>query len=165
GMLAQHALQRGSHNSVAELRNAIVAFVEARNESLKPFAGPKRFGVERRLELEPSTLPALGRALSDLATWASLPGCGTATARSAVSFNDPNSADEEVEPFGQWQRDRRLEEPGRFRVEHHSSISGKKDSELMLRTTRHCIERRVGDANLGQEAMRIPTHPWILGVC
>jgi transposase len=41
GMLTQQALQRGSHTSVTELRNAIVTFVEAHNESPKPFRWTK----------------------------------------------------------------------------------------------------------------------------
>ena len=41
GLLTQQALRRGSHNSVPELRAAIVAFIEANNETPKPFRWTK----------------------------------------------------------------------------------------------------------------------------
>ena len=54
GLLTVHALQRGSHTSVPDLRGAILAYVEAHNEEGKPFqwtktadeilASVKRFG-------------------------------------------------------------------------------------------------------------------------
>jgi transposase len=41
GLLTEHALRRGSHTSVPELRRAIVEFIEAHNESNKPFRWTK----------------------------------------------------------------------------------------------------------------------------
>ncbi len=41
GMLTQQALQRGSHDSVAQLRNAIGEFIDAHNESSRPFRWTK----------------------------------------------------------------------------------------------------------------------------
>jgi len=41
GLLTQHALQRGSHTSVPQLRQAITDYVEAHNESGKPLKWTK----------------------------------------------------------------------------------------------------------------------------
>lgn len=41
GLLTQHALRRGSHTSVAELEEAIIAYVDAHNEDGKPFVWTK----------------------------------------------------------------------------------------------------------------------------
>jgi len=41
GLLTQHALERGSHTSVPELRRAILEYVEAHNEEGKPFVWRK----------------------------------------------------------------------------------------------------------------------------
>ena len=41
GLLTGHALQRGSHTSIPQLRNAIAQYVEAHNESGKPFKWTK----------------------------------------------------------------------------------------------------------------------------
>lgn len=41
GLLTQRALQRGSHNNVLELREAIAAFIEAHNEEPRPFRWTK----------------------------------------------------------------------------------------------------------------------------
>ena len=40
-MLTAHALQRGSHHSVPDLRGAILAYVAAHNEDGKPFQWTK----------------------------------------------------------------------------------------------------------------------------
>lgn len=41
GLLTEHALQRGSHTSIPTLRDAILEYVEAHNESGKPFKWTK----------------------------------------------------------------------------------------------------------------------------
>jgi transposase len=41
GLLTQQALQRGSHNSVRELREAITGFIDAHNETPRPFRWTK----------------------------------------------------------------------------------------------------------------------------
>lgn len=41
GLLTQHALKRGSHTSVPDLRNAIYEYIEAHNEDGKPFVWTK----------------------------------------------------------------------------------------------------------------------------
>jgi len=41
GLLTEHALKRGSHTSIPELRNAIFDYVEAHNEEGKPFKWTK----------------------------------------------------------------------------------------------------------------------------
>jgi len=41
GLLTQHALQRGSHTSVPQLRQAIIDYVEAHNDGGKPFKWTK----------------------------------------------------------------------------------------------------------------------------
>jgi len=41
GLLTEHALKRGSHSSVAELKGAILAYIEAHNEDGKPFVWTK----------------------------------------------------------------------------------------------------------------------------
>lgn len=41
GLLTGHALQRGSHTSILQLRNAIAEYVEAHNETGKPFKWTK----------------------------------------------------------------------------------------------------------------------------
>lgn len=41
GLLTEEALRRGSHTSTAELRSAILAYVEAHNEEAKPFRWTK----------------------------------------------------------------------------------------------------------------------------
>lgn len=41
GLLTDEALRRGSHKSVAELRTAITAYVQAHNEEAKPFRWTK----------------------------------------------------------------------------------------------------------------------------
>lgn len=59
GLLTGHALQRGSHTSIPQLRNAITQYVEAHNETGKPFKWTKtadeilekmrRFGMRTQL--------------------------------------------------------------------------------------------------------------------
>jgi transposase len=41
GLLTEHALRRGSHNSVKELRTAIVAYIDSHNAEPKPFRWTK----------------------------------------------------------------------------------------------------------------------------
>jgi transposase len=41
GLLTQHALQRGSHTSVPQLRQAIGQYIDAHNEIGKPFKWTK----------------------------------------------------------------------------------------------------------------------------
>ena len=41
GLLTEKALKRGSHTSIPQLREAILAYVDAHNESGKPFRGPR----------------------------------------------------------------------------------------------------------------------------
>lgn len=58
GLLTEHALRRGSHTSIPQLRRAITEYVEAHNESAKPFTWTKtadeileklrRFGLRKQ---------------------------------------------------------------------------------------------------------------------
>jgi hypothetical protein len=41
GLLTEHALRRGSHNNVKQLRAAIVASIDAHNDEPKPFRWTK----------------------------------------------------------------------------------------------------------------------------
>jgi transposase len=41
GLLTQQALKRGSHSSIPQLREAILAYVDAHNESSRPFKWTK----------------------------------------------------------------------------------------------------------------------------
>ena len=41
GLLTEHALRRGSHTSIPQLRQAILDYVEAHNETGKPFKWTK----------------------------------------------------------------------------------------------------------------------------
>ena len=41
GLLTEHALRRGSHNNVKQLRAAIVAYIDAHNDESKPFRWTK----------------------------------------------------------------------------------------------------------------------------
>jgi hypothetical protein len=41
GLLTEDALKRGSHTSVPQLREAILAYVDAHNEDAKPFKWTK----------------------------------------------------------------------------------------------------------------------------
>ncbi|HKU41107.1 MAG TPA: IS630 family transposase [Polyangiales bacterium] len=66
GLLTQHALQRGSHTSVPELRRAITAYVDAHNERGRPFKWTKsadeilakvqRFGLRTQQAHRPRVL-------------------------------------------------------------------------------------------------------------
>jgi hypothetical protein len=41
GLLTEEALKRGSHTSIPQLRDAIIAYVDAHNEDAKPFKWTK----------------------------------------------------------------------------------------------------------------------------
>jgi transposase len=66
GLLMQQALRRGSHTSVVQLRNAIIEYIEAKNEKPKPFRWTKtadqilasigRF-AQRTLQAHPEPAP------------------------------------------------------------------------------------------------------------